>query len=177
MGQKDADANNFAGALHALLAQIALQKGQRHVVLIASPASVPSLPDQAEADSLLAAAKSSGVQVHSLVIAETESPVDPRFRSLCEGSGGKMVRAAAVNEVAPALAALFGERSSSYEIAYVSNSAATASRLSVQVYSPQGCGELTLETRAIVPRESAIECPIPLESSAHSLTPDPALGS
>lgn len=65
-----------------------------------------------------------------------------------------------------------GERSISYEITYVSNSAMPTSRLSVQVYSPEGCGEQTCEVTGNVPKESAIESPTLHESSAHSLAPD-----
>jgi hypothetical protein len=70
-----------------------------------------------------------------------------------------------------------GEHLSSYEITYVSNSAVPTSQLSIQVYSPQGYGELTLETHARAAQESAIESPILHESPAHSSALDPVMCS
>ena len=77
-----------------------------------------------------------------------------------------------IGDVNQASMVLFGTLSSCYEITYVSNATMPTSRLSVQVYSPQGCGEQTCEVTGNVPKESAIESPTLPESSAHSLAPD-----
>jgi HEAT repeat protein len=173
--QKDGAASGLAAAAQGLLSEIACERGQGHLLLIENPLAAHASPDEAVAASLLTFAKSSGVQIHSLVLAASDAPVNPHLRRLCEGSGGRMVRVAAASEVAIALEVLLGALSSSYEITYVSNSAAPTNRLSIQVYSPQGCGEQTFETHSSAPTDTSTSLfPTLPELPAHSSAPDPA---
>ncbi|HEY6393610.1 MAG TPA: HEAT repeat domain-containing protein [Bryobacteraceae bacterium] len=172
-GSKDAAALNLTDAAQRLFAEIAPKKAQRHILLIDPPAAGPSSLSQPDADNLLALARQGKIQVYGLVLTGLDSDVNPNVRALCESSGGRIVRIGAVDEIPRALEVLFCTLPSSYEITYVSNSATPASRLSLQVYSPQGCGEQSCEM-GNVRKESSIECPTLPESPAHSLAPDPA---
>jgi HEAT repeat protein len=171
---KDAAVGNLSDAAQMLFTEIAPKKGQRHVLLVDSPAHGSSSWSQTDVDSLLALAKPGKIQVHSLVVAPLDSEVNPHLRRLCEASGGRIVRARAVDEIPRTLEVLFCTLSSSYEITYVSNATTPANRVLVQVYSPQGCGEQTCEMTGNVPLKSATESPALPESPAHSLAPDPA---
>jgi len=173
----DAAALNLTAATQRLFAEISSTEAQRRVLLIDLPAAGSSSLSQADADNLLALAKPGKIQVCSLVAAVVESGVNPHLRRLCEASGGRILRAAGVDEIPRSLEVLICTLASSYEITYVSNATAPTSRVSLQVYSPQGCGEQTCEITGNTPKESSIESPTLLESSAHSLTPDPALCS
>jgi HEAT repeat protein len=178
-GNKDSAALTLADAAQRIFAEIAPKKAQRHVLLIDAAGSSPgsSHMTQPDADNLLTLAREGKIQVHNLAVAALDTEVNPHLRGLCESSGGRMVRAAGITEIARALEVLFCTLSSSYEITYVSNAAMPASRLSLQVYSPQGCGEHSCEMTGNVREESSIESPTRHESSAHSLAPDPALCS
>ena len=88
-----------------------------------------------------------------------------------------MVRVAAVNEIGRALEGLLGALSTSYEITYDSNSATPTNSLSVQIYSPHGCGEYTCEMQASAPKDAPISLPAPHELPAHSSPPALAAGS
>jgi HEAT repeat protein len=163
---------NLNDAAQRLFTEISPKKAQRHVLLIDSSASGSSSMSQTDVDNLLAIAKPGKIQVYGLVVAALDSGVNPHLRRLCEASGGRIVRASAVDDIPRTLEGLFCTLSSAYEITYVSNATSPISRVSVQIYSPQGCGEQTCETTGSVPNESSIECPILHESSEHSLTPD-----
>jgi hypothetical protein len=139
-GSKDAAALSLTDAAQRLFAEIAPKKAQRHVLLIG-----PSALSQPDADNLLELAKAGKIQVYSLVVAELDSDVNPHLRALCEASGGRIARAGAIAEIPRALEVLFCTLPSSYEITYVSNAATPTSRLSLQVYAPQGCGEQSCE--------------------------------
>jgi hypothetical protein len=172
-GNKATTVVSLNDAARRLLTEISPKKAQRHVLLIDSSASGSSPMSQTDVDNLLAIAKPAKIQVYSLVVASLDSGVNPHLRRLCEASGGRTVRATSFDEIARTLEVLFGTLSSSYEITYVSNTT-TPSRVSVQVYSPQGCGEQTCGITEIVPKESLIESPTHSESPEHSLTLDPA---
>jgi hypothetical protein len=172
-GNKDSAALNLADAAQRIFAEIGPKKAQRHVLLIDTLAADSSSLGQLDADNLLTLAKEGRIQVYSLVVAALDSDVNPHVRRLCESSGGRTVRAGAFNEIPRALEVLFCTLSSSYEITYVSNAATPTSRVSLQVYSPQGCGEQGCEMTGNVRKEPAIESPTLHESPAHSLAPDP----
>jgi hypothetical protein len=176
--QKDGNACGLAAATQGLLAEITRERGQGHLLLIDNPLAAQFSPDEAVAANLLALAKSSGVQIHSLVLAASDAQVNPHLRTLCEGSGGRVMRVAAASEVASAIEVFLSGLASSYEITYVSSSTAPTSRLSIQVYSSQGCGEQTFETHSHVPIDTSIsQFPTLPELPAHSSAPDPAQGS
>jgi HEAT repeat protein len=176
-GNKESAALTLADAAQRIFAEIAPKKAQRHVLLIdalaagSSPGS--SHMTQLDADNLLALAKEGKIQVYSLVVAGHDSEVNPHLRRLCESSGGRTVRAAGITEIPRALDVLFCTLPSSYEITYVSNASTPASRLSLQVYSPQGCGEHSCEMTGNAREASSIESPTLHESPAHFLEPDP----
>lgn len=172
-GNKDSAALNLADAAQRIFAEIAPKKAQRHVLLIDALAAGSSPLRQLDADNLLTLAKEGKIQVYSLVVAGLDTEVNPHLRRLCEGSGGRTVRAAGMTEIPRALEVLFCTLPSSYEITYVSNVTTPTSRVSLQVYSPQGYGEQTCEMHASAPKESAIGCPTLHESPAHFLEPDP----
>jgi len=171
-GNKGPAELNLNDAAQRLFTEITPKKAQRHVLLIDSPASGSSSLSQTDVDNLLAIAKPAKIQVYSLVVAALDSGVNPHLRRLCEASGGRTVRASSIDQILSTLQVLFRTLSSSYEITYVSNATSPTSRVSVQIFSPQGCGEQTCETTGSVPKESVIEFPTLHESSAHSLAPD-----
>ncbi len=173
----DATASGLAGAAQALITKIANQKAQRYLLVIDGPVSGQSSLNETEADALLLLAKSGDIQVHSLVVATADSIVNPHLQKLCQNSGGSVVRVAAVNEIAGALEGLLGALSTSYEVTYDSNSVASTSSLSIQIYSQQGCGEQTCEMQASAPNDSPISLPAPHELPAHSSPPALAAGS
>jgi HEAT repeats len=172
-GNKESAALNLADAAQRIFAEIGPKKAHRHVLLIDAHAAGSSSLGHADADNLLALAKEARIQVYSLVVASLDSDVNPHLRRLCETSGGRIVRAGAVDEITRALEVLFCTLPSSYEITYVSNATTPAGRVSLQVYSPQGCGEQSCEMTGNVRKESAIESPTLHESPAHSLALDP----
>jgi len=172
-GNKDSAAPTLADAAQRILAEIAPKKAQRHVLLIDAPAAGSSHMTQLDADNLLTLAKEGKIQVHSLVVAGLDIEVNPHLRRLCESSGGRMVRAAGLTEIPRALEVLFCTLPSSYEITYVSNVTTPTSRLSLQVYSPQGCGEHSCEMTGNVRDRSSIEFPTLHESPARFLEPVP----
>jgi HEAT repeat protein len=176
-GDKDAVALSLTDAAQRIFAEITPQEAQRHVLLIDAAAAGSSSMTQPEADQLLTLAKAGKIQVYSLVVAGLDSDVNPHLRRLCDASGGRIVIAGAIDEIPRALEVLFCTLPSSYEITYLSNAATPPSRLSLQVYSPQGCGGQACELQATVAKESPISHPALHESPAHSLEPALALGS